>query len=213
MNMCSITPNRGGERENLLMFCCEQLKWMGMANTYIMNEPAKSGKCDLVWRVRAGLELAKKDGMDWVFIIESDDAYPTDYISRFAPHMHKYDFIGDQTSLYYRLDTRQYQGITHPGRASLYTTAFRVSALDNFKWPPDDKVFLDIDLWKHTRQKRLKCKFIDSGAVGIKGHGIGMSGGKGHRMKLSKDDKDLKFLRSKVEDHHMEFYHNLMGWK
>lgn len=213
MKIATLTPSR--DRKQLLEFCKLQLdhQTYGEFDRYYMAFEPETVKPDITRRVRQGWELAKRDGVDWVVIIEDDDMYRSDHIARYVPHMHKYDFIGDQVSLYYRLDTRQYQGITHPGRASLYTTAFRVSALNNFKWPPDDKVFLDIDLWKHARQKRLKCKFIESGAVGIKGHGCGMSGGKGHRMKLSRDDKDLKFLRSKVEDHHMEFYHNLMGWE
>lgn len=210
MKICSITPNRGGERQSLLEFTCKQIKKMGFENSYIMNEPAINEKCDLVKRIREGVEFAKKDGMDWVFIIESDDCYPSDYLKRFELYLSTHDFIGDAWSLYYRLDTQTYERIHHHGRASLYTTAFRVSALNNFKWPPDDKVFLDIDLWKHAKQRKLKCKFIDTGAIGVKGHKQGRVGGKGHRMKLTKEDRDLSFLRSKTEDYQFEFYTDLM---
>lgn len=210
MKICSITPNRGGERENLLKFCCEQLRIMGMQNSYIMNDPPKSDKCDLVWRIRNGIELAKKDGMEWVFIIESDDYYPSDYINKFLPYMGVADFIGDPYSYYYRIDNQTWQRFHHHGRASLFTTAFRVSALEKFNWPPDDKVFLDIDLWRYAKNAKLKMKFIDSGALGIKGHGFGKSGGKGHRMKLKNEDVMLRFFKSKVDEQHLDFYYKLM---
>ncbi len=121
--------------------------------------------------------------------------------------MDRYDFIGDPESLYYNIQTRRYQVFKHPRRASLFTTAFRVSALDKFKWPPDNHVFLDIDIWKYAKNK--KCKFIQSGAVGIKGHSLGKTGGKGHTMKLKNEDPDLSFFKSKVSGWHLEQYRKM----
>lgn len=209
MNYCSITPNRGGERDSLLQFCAEQIKDMGITTSYIMNDPPKNGKPDLIPRIKAGIELAKRDGYEWVFIIESDDAYPSDYIQRYLPYMNAYDFIGDPWTTYYRLDTRRWSTEHHHGRASLFTTAFRVSALNDFKWPADDYVFLDIPLWKHAKRK-YRCRFLKSGAVGIKGHGQGLVGGNGHRSKLKQEDICLNYLRQNVGARHFEFYNKLM---
>ena len=66
-----------------------------------------------------------------------------------------------------------------------------MSALDGFEWPADNERFLDIKLWNWARQNR-KMKFVDTGAIGIKGHNEGKTGGKGHTMKFPKLDKDLK---------------------
>lgn len=205
---CSITPNRGGERNTLLQFCCEQIKDMGINASYIMNDPPKSNKPDLIPRVKSGIELAKRDGFEWVFIIESDDAYPADYAQRYIPFMDSFDFIGDPWTTYYRLDTRRWETEHHHGRASLFTTAFRISALDDFRWPADDYVFLDIPLWKHARKYRRK--FVKSGAVGIKGHGQGIVGGKGHRQKLRHEDILLNDFKQMVSPKHLEFYQGLM---
>lgn len=208
MSYCTITPNRGGERDSLLFFCAEQLKMMRNGNSYILNDSPKNNDCDLVPRIREGLKMAKGDGFDWVFIIESDDAYPIDYLDRYIPFMDRYDFIGDQNSLYYNIKTKRWRVFAHPRRASLFTTAFRVSAMDKFKWPPDNTVFLDIKLWQFAKNYRMK--FINSGAVGIKGHGEGKHGGKGHTMELKHEDPSGDFLKSKVSSRHFEFYSDLM---
>lgn len=208
MKYCSVTPNRGGERDTLLKFCAEQIKDMGISNAYIINDPPKGPKPDLVPRIKQGIEMAKRDGFDWIFIIESDDSYPSDYVERYLPHMTAYDFIGDPWTTYYRIDTRRYSTEHHHGRASLFTTAFRVSALDKFRWPADDYVFLDIPLWKHA--KKYKCKFLKSGAIGIKGHGFGMTGGNGHRSKLKHEDMNLDYLSQNVTARNFQFYKELM---
>lgn len=212
MRYCSITPNRGGERAELFQFCLQQLQRMNggqhVTNAYLMNDRAVSDQCDLVPRVKHGIEMAIRDGFEWAFIIESDDAYPDNYFERFAPYLNNFDFVGDQYSTYYHIGDKRYTRIHHPGRASLFTTGIRLSALSKFQWPADSYVFLDQPLWKYA--KRFRCKFVDSGAIGIKGHKAGKTGGKGHRIKLKTDDQNLFFLRNKVQEHHFEFYSDLM---
>lgn len=207
MRIATLTPTR--DRRVLLNFCHDQIcgQSVEVHSKYFINFDSVNNKHDLTQRIRQGYELAKEGGLDWVVIFEDDDAYPTNYIERFTPHMDRYDFIGDPNSLYYNIHTRRYQVFNHPRRASLFTTAFRVSALDKFRWPPDDTVFLDIKLWNYA--KNFKCKFIDSGAVGIKGHGIGKHGGKGHTMELKHADPTGDFLKSKVTPRHFEFYTKL----
>lgn len=210
MNICTITPTRGSERRQLFEFCKEQIdsQTVQPTNRYYMAFEPESNAKDLTRRVRQGVELAKKDGMEWVIIWEDDDAMPDTHIANYAQFMDKYDFIGDPWTTYYRLDTRRWETEHHHGRASLFTTAFRISALDNFNWPADDYVFLDIALWKHAR--KFRCKFVKSGAVGIKGHGFGLVGGKGHRQKLKNTDDLLTKFREMVSPKHFEFYESLM---
>lgn len=178
-------------------------------NVYLMNERPKSDAVDLVPRIRQGIEMAKKDGFEWALIVEDDDFYRADYFSRYIPFMDKYDFIGDEQSYYYNIGTRRWTLFTHKYRSSLFTTAFRISALDNFEWPKEDSVFLDIDLWKYARHKRRK--FVDSGAIGIK-HGFGKCGGKGHKMKLANADPEMKWLEKRVDPESLEFYKSLSVW-
>lgn len=211
MKIATITPSR--DRPKLFDNCRQMIDSQTIKpdNRYYICFDPESPKCDLVRRVRQGYELAKKDGIDWIVLFEDDDFYRADHIERYRQHMDGADFIGDPYSYYYRIDNQTWQRFHHHGRASLFTTAFRVSALEKFNWPPDDKVFLDIDLWRYAKNAKLKMKFIDSGALGIKGHGFGKSGGKGHRMKLKNEDIALRFFRSKVNDQQFEFYRKLMN--
>lgn len=208
MTIATLTPTR--DRAKLFEFCKEQiyLQTIQVDNKYFMLFDPSDSQPDITKRIRTGYELAKKDGMDWVIILEDDDSYRTDHIERYARFMDRYDFIGDQNSLYYNIKTKRWRVFAHPRRASLFTTAFRVSAMDKFKWPPDNTVFLDIKIWQYA--KNYRCKFIDSGAVGIKGHGFGRHGGKGHTMELKHEDPSGDFLKSKVSSRHFEFYNELM---
>lgn len=211
MKIATLTATRGSERKELFEFCKEQIDRQTLqpdARYYMAFDPLDGVK-DLTKRIRQGWELAKKDGMDWIVIAEDDDSYQDNHIANYAQHMSAYDFIGDPWTTYYRLDTRRWSTEHHHGRASLFTTAFRVSALNDFKWPADDYVFLDIPLWKHAKRK-YKCRFLKSGAIGIKGHGQGLVGGNGHRSKLKQEDICLNYLRQNVGARHFEFYNKLM---
>lgn len=206
MKFCTVTPTR--DRPRCFAHCKEQLDRQTLqpdARYYIAYEPT-SGEMDLVKRVKSGVALAKRDGIDLVFIVEDDDAYPNDYFERFAPFFNRYEFFGDDHSTYYSVKTQRYSTWHHPNRASLFTTGFKISALNTFNWPPDNERFLDIKLWQFA--KSGKKKFIDSGAVGIKGHGEGKMGGKGHVMKLENFDSDWSFLKSKVNGS-LNYYQNL----
>lgn len=209
MSFATITPHRGGERNEFFEFCIQQLTDLtGGKNCYLMNERPTTNEPDLVPRIKKGIELAKRDGFKSVYIFEDDDAYCKNYFK--ILDIGDYDFIGCQSTTYYNLRNRTYATFTHPGRSSLFTTAFKIEALDKFVWPPDNKVFLDISLWKYAKEKKKKVKlYKENPCLGIK-HGTGKCGGKGHRMKLRHHDPDLKFLRSRVSDTAFEFYTKLM---
>lgn len=211
MKIATLTPTRG-DRPELFNFCRQQIDRQTVQpnDKYFMAFQPADRQPDLTRRIRQGYDLAKQFRMDWVVIMEDDDSYRSDHIERYSRFMDRYDFIGDQNSLYYNIRERTYQVFKHPRRASLYTTAFRVSALDKFHWPADNTVFLDIKLWQYAKNTNKRCKFIDSGAVGIKGHGYGMRGGKGHIMKLGHEDLTGDFLRSNTSPQNFEFYSQLV---
>lgn len=209
MKVATLTCTRGTERRKLVEFCLNQIDWQTRQpdERIVVNYPAMNGK-DLTKRFREGVERARAMGIDFIVVAEDDDSLLPTHIENYSQYFDNYDFIGDPWTTYYRLDTRRWETEHHHGRASLFTTAFRVSALDNFAWPADDYVFLDMPLWRHAR--KFRCKFVKSGAIGIKGHGFGMVGGKGHRQKLRHDDANMDFLKKNVSEKHIEFYTELM---
>lgn len=205
MKFAIITPDRG-DRPEFTNFCLHQIERQKLppgSFTHIhVNYPPLNDEVDLIDRIKHGVNQAKMLGYDWVIVMENDDFYPKDYLSRFLPFMDNADFIGDDRTIYYNIRNRTYSIFDHPHRASLFTTAFRISALNNFEWPTQGPN-LDIMLWKYARHKRRK--FIKTGAIGIK-HGIGKCGGIGHNRRLRNTDMDLAFLQDHVDSEALIFY-------
>ena len=171
-------------------------------HSYFIDYPPTSTDFDLVARVRKGIEQAKADGFERAFIIENDDFYPADYFL-LTPEA---DFIGDDHTIYYHLGNRTWQDWSHPRRASLFTTGFKISALDDFHWIPDNERFLDISLWNHAKTKTVFWR--QSKAIGIK-HGIGLCGGRGHIQRNKYQDQDLAWLKAHVDHDAYLFYSTL----
>lgn len=205
---CCIIPDRG-DRPELTEHCFKQLNRMTIQpdKIYHVNHRPETERFDLISRVHKGISIAKAEGFDWCFIIENDDYYPPDYFIRYVPFMEKSDFIGEQESIYYNLRNLTYKTLVHQYRSSLFTTAFRISALNNFEWPANTSPFLDIDIWKYARHKRRM--FIKTNAIGIK-HNLGLCGGKGHIMNMPNRDEDLNWLRDRTDDMSFEFYAGLV---
>jgi hypothetical protein len=174
----------------------------------IVNYPAKDGRPDLTERVKFGYEYARDKGYEWAIIVENDDYMAQDYLLRMWSHFDKSDFIGSEFTWYYNLRNRTWERTHHPNHSSLFCTSFRVEAMKDFKWNAANKVFLDLDLWQFARKKGFRRTFIELPAIGIK-HGIGMTGGKGHRATFPNRDPDLRWLRSKVDHKSFEFYSNI----
>jgi hypothetical protein len=197
-----IIPDRG-DREEFTKFCLWQLSRMTVKPDKILHINWKpiSNHFDLVERVYDGVLQAKEFGFDLVFIIENDDSYNPDYFERFGDF--NADFFGDDLTYYYHLKTRQYKSMYHPGRSSLFTTGFRISALGDFQWGGD--VFLDMRLWEHAKRNKLKKIFVNTGAIGIK-HGVGKCGGKGHKMKMQNCDTHMSWLKGRVDPESYLFY-------
>lgn len=214
------------DRQLLLGHCNAQVEGMKCAGYggfrhWVINEEPRNQRPDLTARIQKGFNEVNQwridaddyrrrnnqdhdfDGPDWIFIVENDDYYPADYLAAFIPYMRGFDFIGSDRTIYYNLRNRTWEETHHPNHSSLFCTAFRVSAMADFKWHQAHPVFLDLDIWKYAR--RFRRKFIDTGAIGIK-HGMGLCGGKGHVQVFPNKDPDLTWLQSRVDPASFEFY-------
>lgn len=204
-NFCIITPTRG-DRQKLLDFNLSRIDGLP---SIVVNYSPESDSIDLVPRIRKGIQAAKVNGFEFVFIMEDDDYYPTNYFDAFD-YVNN-DFVGYSDTYYYNLKNRTYQKFDHDGRSSLFCTGFRISALERFNWPNDDYKFLDIRLWEHAQRTSNKIQLLKNNpALGIKGHGIGRYAGKGHELRMKEIDADLSFLKSRVDYSAWEFYLKLM---
>lgn len=208
---CTITPDRGEkERAPLLEFCKHQLSRMTLKpdKSYFITDPPTSPKVDLVERIQRGVEMAKQDGFEYAFIIESDDAYPANYFQQFD--IGEFSFYGSTETIYYNLRNRTYSIFTHQGRSSLFVTGFKISALKSFNWYAPKSRFLDVSLWEFSETSVGMRQFIKpSGAIGIK-HNLGLCAGKGHTTRGANIDEQLEKLRSWTDDEQFSFYTELM---
>jgi hypothetical protein len=183
-----VTPHQVGERDIFL----KQLEYYIERQTVKPDEwivvDHDTGKAkDLTDRVRIGCERAK--GADLILIMENDDWYAPNYIERMASEWEgagRPDLIGVDSTWYYHVKTSAYHLLQHPGRASLMSTGISGAAIDRIKWP-DEQVFLDVPLWGQLNSVTFNAHKPIS--VGIK-HGIGNTGGIGHRENWSKYTPD-----------------------
>lgn len=203
---CTITCNRGRDREPFYEFCKEQIARFTIQPSYtffIDHEPA-SDKVDITLRVRLGMACALQAGIDICYIIESDDYYPANYFE--IMDIGEADFVGANCSTYYNINSNTWKEHVHPTRASLYNTGFRLSAMKGFSWPPDETIFLDLKIWEFAHTRKKKCKFIPhSVGVGIK-HNSGMVGGRGHIHIMPNKDPDWSWLAEKTDASAVQLY-------
>jgi hypothetical protein len=205
MKFATITMDRG-DRKPFMDFCEQQILRFEVRpdKVYFIDHPPTSNQVDLIPRVKEGIQQAKADGYDLVFILESDDFYDATYFN----HIPNADFIGEANSIYYNLRNKTYQNFNHPGRSSLFTTGFKISALEGFKWPKNEERFLDIALWKYANESKKSIAWRETGAIGIK-HNLGLTAGKGHQMYLKNSDKDHSWLAEHVDEEALTFYKSL----
>lgn len=209
MTFATVTPSRG-DRPELLEFCKYQLSRMDVKpdKSYFIDFKPSSDKIDLVERVKKGVELAQADGFDVVFIVEDDDYYPSDYFKHF--NRWDYTFWGCENTTYYNIKNRTHSHFNHPRRSSLFTTGFKISALNGFTWYAPKSRFLDVSLWEFVENRMAPTQFVPATeAVGIK-HNIGLCAGKGHQQRGANTDEHLEWLKQNVDSTAFQFYSDLM---
>lgn len=176
--------------------------------SYFIEYPPKTDDVDLVERVQKGVAMAKADGFDTCFILESDDYYPPDYFKNF--NRRDFTFWGAERTTYYNLRSRTYTYFHHPGRSSLFITGFKISALNGFAWTAPKGRFLDISLWDYAERSLLPRQILPvTQAVGMK-HNLGLCAGKGHTMRGANEDNNLQWLKNNVDREAFDFYSALM---
>ena len=175
-----------------------------------MNYPPQDSRFDLTERIKAGIDKARADGVKRVFIMESDDFYPSNYFQKMTeawPSTAK--IIGASSTLCYNLRYNSWQKDTHPDRSSLHHTAFDLTALDRFKFPDPDMVFLDRKIWTYVNRQHIPADLISSPLVVSMKHGIGKTGGRGHHTNYQRKDPDRSYLKSIVDSEAYAFYQSL----
>ena len=210
MKIAAITPTRG-DRPQFVEHC----KYLMQAQTrrpdkhYVIDYAPLNNDCDLIPRIKKGIDLAKADGMDYIFIIEDDDYYSPNYIIEMAQYCNFRNlFIGSEITTYYHLTEKGVNIMYHNYRASLFTTTFHINALNSFNWPANDCPNLDYFIWEFAEDKQKTLYRLDPNiAIGIK-HGIGKCGGNGHNPNIIPYTKwELSELITDKKS--LEFYNNL----
>lgn len=120
--------------------------------------------------------LAAVDPADNLAIIEDDDWYAPDWLSAVAAELQHAELVGEHRARYYNVQQRRGRQLVNTGHASLCSTAMRGSALQDFADACRARPkFIDLELWRRPRDRRL---FGGHRVVGIKGlpgrGGIGM---------------------------------------
>jgi hypothetical protein len=204
---CAIIPDRG-DRPEFTEHCLERLRLISQKLPFDLgivhvDYPPFNAQFDLIERIKTGIKQAKHNGFKKAFIVENDDWYSEDYFKPFEE-----DFVGYSDTIYYHIKNKTWEHTFHPNHASLFSTAFKLSAMATFKWPRPDTVFLDIGIWKHAQQTGKCLLKKDNPNIGIK-HGIGLCGGMGHRQTFPFKDYKMEWLAAKVDEKSLELYKEL----
>jgi hypothetical protein len=203
MKFAAIIPTRGTERT---VFTARQMGRaydMGYDKIYLIDYPPVDDKMDLYQRIAVGISKAIADGIDFCSIIEDDDWYGIGYLSKIKEIARPtIDIIGFSDTTYYHLKTKGVLRMDHPGRSSMFCTTIKTSTFALL--PVDPPGYLDMAWWKAAAN--LSWRLVESNrlALGIK-HGIGKTGGNGHRAGMYRTH-DPNFLRRFVDEESFIFY-------
>lgn len=121
-----------------------------------------------------GLEGIDPNGLLTIF--EDDDWYAPDWLTTIAAELEHAELVGEHRARYYNVEQRRGRQLVNTGHASLCSTAMRGAALRDFADACRSRPrFIDLELWRRPRGRRL---FGGHRVVGIKGlpgrGGIGM---------------------------------------
>lgn len=214
--ICLITPDRN-DRPEFLEHCVWQMQRQTVkaGDHFVINYPGEEGVVDIVPRIKKGIAMAKAGGFDYCLIIENDDYYPDEYIEKMQRYFDQVSLIGIDSTVLYSLQYPGYRVSAHPGRASLFCTAFKVSEMDRLQWPEDTLLYFDIHLWQHQCHKAFA--FLPRGPIGIK-HGEGFCPGNFHNgichgrpMGKFTNDFSYDWLKSYVRKESFDFYKQKMN--
>lgn len=216
MNVSVLIPTRG-DRPHFLSNAVRLIsdQTVQPAHIEIVDDvPADPAKKDITWRYRVGCEriLAANPHTDVILFIEDDDWYHATYVETMCKgwdHAGRPDVYGIGDTTYYHLGLRAWQHQAHPNRASAMSTLLSASGVRSMRWPDDNYVFTDIEIWK----KLVGRTFVPQNplAIGIKGYKEGaLFGGMGHNPNTAvygrNQDPDLTWLCSKIDSVSYEFY-------
>lgn len=128
-------------------------------------------------------------------VVEDDDWYAADWLDVCAHMLREAECIGEAPARYYNVARRVARQLQNVGHASLCATAIRGHAVETLRRACEDRhTFIDLELWRRQKSKRL---FGGRRVLGIKGlpgrGGIGM----GHDARFAgTPDTDGRILRS-----------------
>ncbi len=143
--------------------------------------------------------LAAVDPKLPVALIEDDDHYASDWLTHVTAQLERAELVGECKARYYNVATRTGRQLRNDQHASLCSTAMRGAAIETFRQScKRAPKFIDLDLWKRHRNRRV---FDGHRVVGIKGlpgrGGIGM----GHQGNFTGEyDPDGALLRQWIGD-------------
>ena|SRR3990167_6624661 len=211
MNIAVIIPDRG-DRPQFMSNCLRILSTQTLQAVHVevVNYPPQTNKKDLSQRYRIGYEKINHiKNIDLVAFWENDDWYHHEYLERMSELWmlnREPNIIGLKTRIYYHLRTLKY-GRMDKGYPAMFNTC--IKPYQKFDWCADDEMSCDYHLWRTLSGIEVYTPKILS--IGMK-HGIGMSGGRGHDPNFSaykNDDRDLRWLKSILDEESFYFYTNI----
>lgn len=134
-----------------------------------------------------------------IVFIEDDDHYAPGWLSKVASESRRAEVVGETRARYYNVKMKVGRQLQNNGHSSLCSTAIRGSAVKTFLDVCKTSVkFIDMQLWRSAKSKRLFEGHLVTGIKGLPGRGgIGM----GHDLRFSgQRDPKGDLLRSWVGD-------------
>jgi hypothetical protein len=195
-----------GDRPQLTEWTLERFKGHQVIRP---DFPAVDGVKDIAKRLRLGVQEA---GNDFVYIIENDDYYPVDYIEKMEKKRKQTqaNWIGGTRPHYYHIASRTWQHYPQMGVSGLWCMGFETRIMDYIPWLDDQHV--SMDSWISREVMKLPWvraeSFSDHGGIGIKGHGVGMSGSISHKRPLKNPDPDLTWLKARTDESFIKLHYD-----
>jgi len=113
---------------------------------YIRREPTtEDPKHTMLLNLKIALE---KVGGDYIFFMEDDEYYSSDFLEKMMSKFKDYLVIGIGRSKYYHLPSKRYGIHDNMGHASLAQTAIKREFLEKVKMLLNGDSFLDIRIWQ-----------------------------------------------------------------